>query len=140
VLFAVLHLSWQLTVAIELDAEVVSEDEMIALTTVEKFLRDPDTRVVVYRPHRGPIGWREQGHAPIEYLSLYVVELDRPEGPFAFSVRGVATATVTVPARDADLIYSYADLEPFHAPRPIRELESWDRQIRRTPVRRRPVR
>lgn len=140
VLFALLHLFWELTVIVEFSAEVAAEDSQTAVKTLEEFLRDAGTLVVVHSSQRPPAGWRDLGNAPIEDLSLGVPEPGAvEEQPLVWWVRGVVTATITVPARDAGTHYIYADLDPFSWPRPIMSFESWDRQVRRTPVRRRPV-
>jgi hypothetical protein len=140
VLFALLHLSWQLTAIVEFEADVVAEDGHTARTVLEEFLRDAGTRVAVHIAHRGPIGRRAPFSAPIGHLRLGVAEPNENEDPpLLWRVTGEATATLTVPARDADTNYIEADIDPVCVPWPIMQLQSWENQIRRTPVRRRPA-
>lgn len=132
---APLRLSWHLEVTVVIDAEVFAEDHTTAATLIEQYLHHPDTRLVAYCPSHGPTGWRHIASTTLTQLRDVTVEHDdHYDANDPWPVTVVATARITLPARDVDADV-YFDIEPDpQAQDPIQRVLTSHRELTRTPV------
>ena len=144
VVSALLRLDWRLDVAVPVDIWGVAGNDLDACFAADRLLCHAANHVVVSAPDAGPSGWRDLGRASVEQIHEVVAEVDtvavfgRPAK--VWSVSAVITASITVAARDAHHVGTYADIQPLASQQLMQSQISGTDRIRRTPVRRRRLR
>ena len=108
---ALLRLSWHLDVTVVIDAEIHAADRATAVALLQQYLQDPGTRLVAYRPSRGPEGWRPVADVTVPQLRVVTVHDGHDDTDAPWSATVIANARITVPARDVDANIFF-DVEP----------------------------